>query len=128
MSTLRVSTIQDTAGSNSSTPSAIANGICKAWVNFNGQGTIAIRASFNVSSITDNGASDYTINFTNALVDANYGYVFGKDTASSDGPNSTYNSVLTAATALNSSLRIRSVYSNGVIGNDPTGNCAAVFR
>ena len=72
MSTLRVSTIQDTAGSNSSTPAAIANGICKAWVNFNGTGTVAIRAQYNVSSITDNGTGDYTLNFTTAMTDANY--------------------------------------------------------
>ena len=72
MSTLRVSTIQDTAGSNSSTPSAIANGIAKAWVNFNGTGTVAIRAQYNVSSITDNGVGDYTVNFTSAFADANY--------------------------------------------------------
>lgn len=44
----------------------------KAWVNFNGTGTVAIRAAFNVSSITDNGTGDYTVNFTNALADANY--------------------------------------------------------
>jgi hypothetical protein len=44
----------------------------KAWVNFNGTGTPAIRASFNVSSITDNGTGDYTVNFTNATTDANY--------------------------------------------------------
>jgi len=45
---------------------------CRAWVNFNGTGTVAIRASGNVSSITDNGTGDYTVNFTTALVDANY--------------------------------------------------------
>lgn len=44
----------------------------KAWVNFNGTGTVAIRTSFNVSSITDNGVGDYTINFTSALADADY--------------------------------------------------------
>jgi hypothetical protein len=49
--------------------------LCRAWVNFNGTGTVAIRASFNVSSITDNGTGDYTINFTNALPDANYNAV-----------------------------------------------------
>jgi hypothetical protein len=47
-------------------------GIAKSWVNFNGQGTVAIRASFNVSSITDNGTGDYTINFTTAMPDINY--------------------------------------------------------
>lgn len=45
---------------------------CRAWVNFNGTGTVAIRASGNVSSITDNGVGDYTVNFTTAMHDANY--------------------------------------------------------
>jgi hypothetical protein len=48
---------------------------CKAWVNFNGTGTVAIRASFNVTSITDNGTGDYTLNFTTAMPDANYSAV-----------------------------------------------------
>jgi hypothetical protein len=47
-------------------------GIAKAWVNFNGTGTVAIRGAFNVSSITDNGVGQYTINFTTAMADANY--------------------------------------------------------
>jgi hypothetical protein len=45
---------------------------CRAWVNFNGTGTVAIRASGNVSSITDNGTGNYTINFTTAMPDANF--------------------------------------------------------
>jgi hypothetical protein len=45
---------------------------CRAWVNFNGTGTVAIRASGNVSSITDGGVGLYSVNLTNALVDANY--------------------------------------------------------
>ena len=45
---------------------------CRAWVNFNGTGTVAIRASGNVSSITDNGVGDYTVNFTTAMPDVNY--------------------------------------------------------
>jgi len=45
---------------------------CRAWVNFNGQGTVAIRASGNVQSITDNGAGNYTVNFNTALPDANF--------------------------------------------------------
>jgi hypothetical protein len=44
---------------------------CRAWVNFNGTGTVAIRASGNVSSITDNGVGDYTVNLTTALTDTN---------------------------------------------------------
>ena len=51
--------------------SAVAYG-CRAWVNFNGTGTVAIRASGNVSSITDNGTGEYTVNFTTAMPDANY--------------------------------------------------------
>ena len=58
-------TIQDNNGTQIGT-------FCRAWVNFNGTGTVAIRASFNVSSITDNGTGDYTVNFTTAMPDANY--------------------------------------------------------
>jgi hypothetical protein len=46
--------------------------ISKAWVNFNGTGTVAIRSSYNVSSITDNGTGAYTVNFSTAMSDANY--------------------------------------------------------
>jgi hypothetical protein len=46
--------------------------MARAWVNFNGTGTVAIRAAGNVSSITDNGTGDYTVNFTTAMPDANY--------------------------------------------------------
>jgi len=56
---------------------AVAYG-CRAWVNFNGSGTVAIRASGNVSSITDNGTGDYTVNFTTAMPDANYSAACGQ--------------------------------------------------
>jgi len=49
-----------------------ASGLCKAWVNFNGTGTVAIRASYNVSSITDSGVGQYTVNLTTAMPDTNY--------------------------------------------------------
>ena len=59
--------------------SAISYG-CRAWVNFNGTGTVAIRASGNVSSITDGGVGLYTVNFTTAMPDANYsGTITGGD-------------------------------------------------
>jgi len=48
---------------------------CRAWVNFNGTGTVAIRDSGNVSSITDDGTGDYTVNFTNSMPDTNYSTV-----------------------------------------------------
>ena len=68
MSTLRVNTLQDATGSNQ--PAMV--GAAKAWVNFDGTGTVAIRESFNVSSITDTGVGNYTVNFTTAMPDANY--------------------------------------------------------
>lgn len=68
MSTLRVNTLQNAAG----TSDPAISGAAKAWVNFNGTGTVAIRASFNVSSITDNGTGLYTVNFTNVFSDTNY--------------------------------------------------------
>ena len=46
--------------------------MCRAWVNFDGTGTVAIRASGNVTSITDNGTGNYTVSFTTAMPDANY--------------------------------------------------------
>ena len=75
MSTLKVATIQDTSGNNSSTPSQVAQGRAKAWVNFNGTGTVAIRDDFNVSSITDNGTGNYTVNLTSAMSRTNYAVV-----------------------------------------------------
>ena len=45
---------------------------CRAWVNFNGMGTVSVRDSGNVSSITDNGVGDYTVNFSTAMPDTNY--------------------------------------------------------
>lgn len=75
MSTLRCTNLQDTAGGNSLTTAQIYNGTAKAWVNFNGTGTVAIRAQFNVSSITDNGTGQYTVNFSSSMSDANYAAV-----------------------------------------------------
>lgn len=57
---------------------AVAYG-CRAWVNFNGTGTIAIRASANVTSITDNGVGNYTVNLTTSMPDANYSVVSNHD-------------------------------------------------
>lgn len=59
-------------------------GITKAWVQWNGNGSVTIRASFNVSSVTYNGTGDYTINFTTAMADANYSAV-GSSAIADDG-------------------------------------------
>jgi hypothetical protein len=72
MSTIKTDTLQNVAGTLSVPVSTVVSGSAKAWVNFNGTGTVAIRAAFNVSSITDNGTGDYTVNFTTAMADANY--------------------------------------------------------
>lgn len=74
-STIRGNDNFDTAGGNA----------VKAWVNFNGTGTVAIRASYNVSSITDRGTGQYTINFTSSLTDANYALTVTVGEGSSTG-------------------------------------------
>jgi hypothetical protein len=83
---------------------------CRAWVNFNGTGTVAIRASGNVSSITDNGTGDYTVNFTNAMPDANYAVVGSVPDAL--GVASVLSVVPIASQRLTNSQRIRTTYSN----------------
>ena len=70
MSTLNVSNITD--GTDTVETGYVLNGSAKAWVNFNGQGTISTRDSLNVASLTDNGTGDYTNSFTNAMSNANY--------------------------------------------------------
>jgi hypothetical protein len=85
-----------------------ATGVCKAWVNFNGTGTVAIRASYNVSSITDNGTGDYTVNFTTALADANYLVVGASAKNSSIGAVPI--GIQSAATPTTTAVRIESGY------------------
>jgi hypothetical protein len=85
---------------------------CRAWVNFNGTGTPAIRASGNVTSITDNGTGDYTVNFTTAMPDANYA-VSGTNAFSSSN-SSVYAIKPRSNTDLTTtSVRILSTYASG---------------
>ncbi len=77
---------------------------CRAWVNFNGTGTVAIRASGNVTSITDNGTGDYTINFTTAMPDVNYTCI---TMASNDAAAWTVSGEVTTATVLTGSVKIQ---------------------
>lgn len=81
-----------------------------AWVNFNGTGTVAIRSSYNVSSITDNGTGDYTVNFTTALADANYAPTFGVRSAISTATTQMEIDFTVAPTT--SALRVNTVYVN----------------
>jgi hypothetical protein len=97
---------------------------CRAWVNFNGTGTVAIRASGNVSSITDNGTGDYRVNFTTAMPDTNYAAVFGNAWSSvrdsgTNGAATTYLDVVTGFT---------SNTSGGGTGADASAVQIAIFR
>ena len=99
---------------------------CRAWVNFNGTGTVAIRASGNVTSITDNGTGDYTVNFTTAMVDANYATV-----TTSDG-NLGANSIISAGlyaggTYSTTAVRVL-VFLSGTGGFDRGVVCVSIFR
>lgn len=96
---------------------------CRAWVNFNGTGTVAIRASGNVTSITDNGVGTYTVNFTNSMPDANYeANVTGDTTGARIG--SVDNG---GATPTSSALRVGFMTSGGSAG-DPVYANVSVFR
>jgi len=88
MSTIKVTNIQDTSGGSQSTSEQLAKGRAKAWVNFDGSGTAAIRDDFNVSSLTDNGTGDYTITFDTALANNDYALVTNQRLDTSGGaPN-----------------------------------------
>ena len=79
MSTLKVNTLEEaTAGGATFYTS-------KAWVNFNGQGTVSIRADGNVSSLTDNGAGRYQVNFSSNFSDANYSVMSNMQAISGNG-------------------------------------------
>lgn len=96
-------------------------GVAKAWVNFNGTGTVAIRASHNVTSITDRGTGAYTVNLTNAMSSANYAVVLGADRDGTDTFFSYgYNTLTTT------SFRVFSCGSTGT-GTDYTSISATVF-
>ena len=94
---------------------------CRAWVNFNGTGTPAIRASGNVSSITDNGVGDYTVNFTTAMPDANYSAQYSSSYAGSgSGP------VTQTDTYAAGSIRVKIATTVAYV--DPSFNSVTIFR
>ena len=81
MSTLNVSNIQSTGSGFNDVVSFKNSGgtqngfLCRAWVNFDGSGTVSIRDDFNVTSITDTGTGAYKVNLTNGLANTNYAVV-----------------------------------------------------
>ena len=103
--------------------SAVAYG-CRAWVNFNGFGTVAIRGSGNVSSITDNGTGDYTVNFTTAMPDANFSAVASSGRSSTDAQR--YAGLFVTFTT--SSCRIYTAYPPNSNADDVELVCVAIFR
>jgi len=96
---------------------------CRAFCNFDGTGTVSIRESGNVSSITDNGTGDYTVNFTTAMPDVNY---IANCTSDSGSSNSLY--IYNLGGMATTSLRL---FSNQGPGSGPVDhllNCVAIFR
>ena len=122
MSTLKVDTLQTTGGAGLYP--------AKAWVNFNGQGTVAIRDAGNVSSITDNGTGDYTTNFSASLASADY-------TVSGMTQRSVVNELLTLDIPANSrglapfktgSVRLFARFTHTWALEDPFTFCMGVIR
>jgi hypothetical protein len=113
MSQLNVDALKDRTGSGQPD---IA-GAAKAWVNFDGTGVVAINDSFNVSSITDNGVGNYTVNFINNIANTNYA------ASGSSGNSSTY---ITAATFSITDIQVI-CKSNSDVNTDSSNICAIVF-
>jgi hypothetical protein len=95
---------------------------CRAWVNFNGTGTVAIRGSGNVNSLTDNGVGDYTVNFVNSMPDANYSVSGGAGSTIAQLIMSPYS----AATLTTTSVRV--FISNALTAGDNPLICVSIFR
>jgi hypothetical protein len=99
---------------------------CRAWVNFNGTGTVAIRASGNVSSITDNSTGDYTVNFATAMVDIDYAPV----ATCTHAVNISANGVVSFRVnpiGTTSSVSFFTAYNSGVVF-DPPCVSVSIFR
>ena len=119
MSTLRVNAITNQAG----TTQPAIDGTAKAWVNFNGTGTVAIRGSFNVSSLVDNATANYTINFTTAMSDANYCPTGMAGNSATNPAN-----VNLAALPVDTSSCKCELYSTSNANTDYAGVFLAIFR
>lgn len=101
--TTGVDLIQDGTVVTADLHSDVNSGVAKAWVNFNGTGTVAIRESYNVASITDNGTGNYNINFTTAMSDANYSAVTNDNYVGSINHGTTFSTTSYQVVSRNSS-------------------------
>ena len=139
----RTLTLPDSAGTIATAESTLAQFnasgsapvyACRAWVNFNGTGTVAIRASGNVSSITDNGTGDYTVNFTTAMPDANYSVQVSAPMYTTSNGSVTakvYGSGSVGSAGLQSTTQIRVCWTDiGGTANffDPANYYVSIFR
>ncbi len=89
MSTLNVDALVGNTSANAitvrgegSATTSLQQGLCKAWVNFNGTGTVAIRDSHNVGSITDRATGAYSVIFSNSMANVNYAVTTATNRAS----------------------------------------------
>ena len=127
MSTAKFDTLQNAAGTKSVPVSTVVDGSAKAWVNFNGTGVVAIRAAFNVSSITDNGVGNYSLTFTSSMPDTNYA-VLGQVRRNADSQLVHQLALWASDAKLTSSVQVRSSDGNtGGLSDMPEIN-VAIFR
>lgn len=122
MSTAQFDTLKNRLGTKSVPVDTVIDGSAKAWVNFNGTGTVAIRAAFNVSSITDNGTGDYTANFVTPMPDANYALV-----GSLEGAGGALGAS-TATAAQTTSRRLIAFTTSPIVAADNVAVMVAFFR
>ena len=114
MSTLKVNTLTDTAATKSVPIEDVVNGVARAWVNFNGTGTPAIRASYNVSNIIDNATGNYTIEFDTAMSDTDYAVVGCGGPNVAAGSNATSGTIVTPLVSTTSPYTVPALSTSSV--------------
>lgn len=119
MSTIVAANVSD--GTVSIPTTYVTNGSAKAWVNFNGEGTIAIRQSLNASSLTDNGTGNYNVTLSSALQSDEYSIVSGSTDNLTNGSD-----MCTAAPLTSSSCRVIGFYTDNAGARDILYSCAAI--
>lgn len=121
--TLRNTDILMNSGSAIQDPPGGAPGyVCRAWVNFNGQGSVSIRASGNVSSISDNGVGDYTVNFSSGMPDASFSSTVSISEVSFNRANT-----VQLVTLASGSVRFTTKFGDSAVG-DPSTVCVSILR
>jgi CRISPR/Cas system CMR-associated protein Cmr1 (group 7 of RAMP superfamily) len=119
---VKTTTIADELDTESTAVTNVINGSAKAWVNFNGIGTVAIRRGFNVSSITDIAVGQFTLNFTTAMADGNYAVVIGSD---AQVANTLGNRVV--STSLTTTTNVRVLHLENTAYQDPAIMNVVIF-